>query len=228
MEVKLVAATQGAGELIGRSAQDVLSFVTRVSNPANQANFDTAPKLLAYCIKHSHWSPFEHAFLTLEITTSRGIAAQILRHRSFTFQEFSQRYAEAHEFEFPLPRRQDLKNRQNSIDDLPGEVLEWWASTQRRLQLEAEYAYDQALKRGIAKECARFLLPLSTQTTLYMTGSVRSWIHYIELRSSADTQLEHRAIALACRSLLASVVPDVAQALGWPTDASPATAPSPL
>lgn len=213
--VKLVAITQGAGELVNKTAQEVLSYVTRVSNPGNQLNFDTAPKLLAYCLKHGHFSPFEHAFFTVEIKTSRAIAAQILRHRSFTFQEYSQRYAESADFVEYKARRQDVKNRQNSIDDLSEEDQRWFESAQFYIWRDAYAAYKQALERGIAKECARFLLPLNTETTIMMSGSARSWIHYIQLRTDESTQLEHRQIALECRRVFSEQFPDVAKALEW-------------
>jgi thymidylate synthase (FAD) len=213
--VKLVAATQGAGELANKSAQEVVSYVTRVSAPLNQMNFDTAPKLLKYCIDHGHWSPFEHAYFSLEIVTSRAIAAQILRHRSFTFQEFSQRYAKSSKVVIYEAREQDKKNRQNSVDSLG----EWEKKTFRDLQQDIwDYAYkryEELLEWGVAKECARFILPLNTETTIYMTGSVRSWIHYIELRSANGTQKEHMDIALSCKEILAKELPDIAEALGW-------------
>lgn len=176
---------------------------------------DTVPKLIKYCIKNKHWSPFEHAHMTLEIETSRGIAAQILRHRSFTFQEFSQRYSEVTEFETYGARRQDVKNRQNSIDDMSQEDRDWFWRLQKETQEFALHDYKEALKRGIAKEQARFLLPLSTQTTLYMTGSVRSWIHYIELRTDPSTQLEHREIAEACKRIFIEQFPNISEALNW-------------
>lgn len=217
--IKLIAITQGAEELIDKNAQEVISYIARVSNPNNQLNFETAAGLLKYCIKHEHWSIFEHAYMTLEINTTRGIAAQILRHRSFTFQEFSQRYADANlltEY-IPVPdlRRQDTKNRQNSTDDLGDYV---------KLGLQGEIAdhfkaslnlYDRLLERGVAKECARFVLPLSTPTRIYMTGSCRSWIHYIKLRSSNGTQKEHMDIAEGCKTIFNQQFPDAAKALGW-------------
>ncbi len=213
--VKLISVTQGAGELLNKNAQEIIAYTARVSNPNNQMNFETAPKLLAYLIKHKHWSPYEMSHLTLEITTSRAIAAQILRHRSFSFQEFSQRYSEATDFVLYEPRRQDIKNKQNSIDDLPSEDMDWFLNAMIGVQTTAKVLYKEALSRGVAKECARFLLPLNTQTTMYMCGSLRSWIHYCEVRCDASTQLEHREIALACRNIVAEQFPDVAKALGW-------------
>ncbi len=215
LKVKLVAVTKGVGDLDGKLAEEIISFVARVSNPSNQDNFDTAPKLLNYLIKNQHWSPFEHAFMTVEIETSRGIAAQILRHRSFTFQEFSQRYAQATEFVTYEARRQDQKNRQNSIDDMSQHDKEWFEYAQEEVQKAATWHYEEALKRGIAKEQARFLLPLSTKTRLYMTGPVRSWIHYIQLRGGNGTQLEHREIALAIQKIFSEEFPNTSKALGW-------------
>jgi len=213
--VKLVASTKGVNTLDGKSAEDLISYVARVSNPSNQENFDTAPKLLDYLIKNKHWSPFEHAFVTLEIETSRAIAAQILRHRSFTFQEFSQRYAQATEFVLYEPRRQDVKNRQNSIDDLSAQDMDWFLNAAIGVHTTAEALYQEALRRGVAKECARFLLPLSTKTKLYMTGSLRSWVHYVDLRTKNGTQLEHMEIAEQAKEILSKEFPSVAKALGW-------------
>ena len=220
MQVNLIAATKGAGKLIaelGRepNGEEVTGYITRVSNPNNQLNMETVPKLLAYCIKHKHWSPFEHASMTVEIETSRAIAAQILRHRSFTFQEFSQRYSAVNEFELYPARRQDLKNKQNSIDDMSEEDKKWFEQAQFDMAGQAMNLYNEALKRGIAKEQARFLLPLSTRTRIYMTGTLRSWIHYIELRANKDTQLEHREIAEECKKIFNEQFPDIATALSW-------------
>jgi thymidylate synthase (FAD) len=218
-QIKLIALTQGAGELVNKNAQDVISYIARVSNPNNQLNFETSAGLLKYCIKHEHWSIFEQAYMTLEINTTRGIAAQILRHRSFTYQEFSQRYADTNLLAdapvIPDLRRQDTKNRQNSTDDLgeyvklglQGEISEYFKQGQN--------LYDRLLERGIAKECARFVLPLATPTRIYMTGSCRSWIHYINLRSSHGTQKEHMQIAEGCRKIFNEQFEDVARALEW-------------
>ena len=213
--VKLVAITEGANELVGKSAQDIISYVARVSNPNNQMSFETGSKLIKYCITHEHWSIFEHSFITMEIKTSRGIAAQILRHRSFTFQEFSQRYATASKNVLYPARRQDNKNRQNSIDDMSETDRDWFKAAQESHWEAGKSLYDEAITRGIAKEQARFLLPLSTETTLYMSGSVRSWIHYIELRGGHGTQKEHMDIALSARSIISERFPDIATALGW-------------
>jgi thymidylate synthase (FAD) len=214
-KTKLIAVTSGANELMGKGAQEVISFVARVSNPSNQLNFDTAPRLLKYCIQHKHWSVFEHAFMTVEIETSRAIAAQVLRHKSFYFQEFSQRYSEAPEINAYPARRQDTKNRQNSIDDLPEETKQAFLGAQKEVAELSMKRYKEALAMGVAKEQARFLLPLSTKTTIYMTGNIRSWIHYIELRSANGTQLEHAEIANKCKEIFKEQFPDVAEALGW-------------
>lgn len=214
-DVKLISTTEGAGDLIGRSAQDIVAYVARVSNPNNQMSFETGAKLIKYCITHQHWSIFEHAYVTMEIKTSRAIAAQILRHRSFTFQEFSQRYAAAHNvIKYPA-RRQDLKNRQNSVDDMSQHDRDWFDLAQQRVWDLAKTLYDEALEKGIAKEQARFLLPLNTETTIYMSGSLRSWIHYIQLRASNGTQKEHMDIAVAAKGIIGERFPDVAMALGW-------------
>ena len=198
-------------------AEKHIAYVARVSNPKNQKNENFAG-LLKYCIKHGHWSIFEQSFMTLEIETTRGIAAQILRHRSFTYQEFSQRYADSNllgEIELPELRRQDTKNRQNSIDDLDPEVVEKLNKQMNTLFSSALSLYNQMLEKGIAKECARFVLPLATPTKLYMTGSVRSWIHYIELRSGHGTQKEHMDIANECKRIFSEQFPVVSKALAW-------------
>jgi len=210
MNVSLVSVTP--------DAEKTMAYVARVSNPANQDNENYA-KLLAYCIKHNHWSVFEQAHMTLEIETSRGIAAQILRHRSFTFQEFSQRYADTNLLasDIPIPelRRQDEKNRQNSIDDLGEEQVFAMNKMIQDLFRDAQDVYDYLLSQGVAKECARFVLPLATPTRIYMTGSVRSWVHYINLRSAHGTQKEHMQIAEACREVFKEQFPTVAEALEW-------------
>ena len=210
MNVKLVTVTPKAEETMG--------YVARVSNPKNQDNPKVAG-LLSYCIKHGHWSVFEQAHLTVEIETTRGLAAQILRHRSFTYQEFSQRYADSSMLSkvIPLPelRRQDDKNRQNSIDDLDPFVVQDFDLKMQRHFVEGMKLYKEMLDAGVAKECARFVLPLATPTKLYMTGSVRSWIHYINLRSAHGTQKEHMVIAENCRTIFNEQFPIVAEALGW-------------
>lgn len=218
-QIKLIAITQGAGELVDKNAQDVISYIARVSNPNNQLNFDTTAGLLRYCIKHEHWSIFEQAYMTLEINTTRGIAAQILRHRSFTFQEFSQRYADTNllseDIQIPELRRQDLKNRQNSVDDLQEEQVFVLNKMIQDLFRDAQDTYTHLLDQGVAKECARFVLPLATPTRIYMTGSCRSWIHYINLRSSHGTQKEHMNIAEGCRDVFKQEFPSVSEALEW-------------
>jgi thymidylate synthase (FAD) len=221
-EVKLISCSQGIGDLQGHSPQDIISYVARVSNPSNQNNFRTAAGLLKYCIKHAHWSIFETVTMTMEINTTRGIAAQVLRHRSFTFQEFSQRYADtkllSDNISVPELRRQDTKNRQNSLDNLaPGVVNDYTLKIERHFQ-ESMRLYNNLLDNGVAKECARFVLPLATPTRIYMTGSARSWIHYINLRSANGTQKEHMDIALECRDIFSCMFPDVAKALDWPQD----------
>ena len=206
MDVKLVSITPSAEKLIG--------YCARVSNPNNQDN-PKVSRLLGFCIKHGHWSIFEMANMVIEINTTRGIAAQILRHRSFSFQEFSQRYAKALGFEYNPPRRQDKKNRQNSLDDLDHEHIKWFEDAAMSIQNISEELYKEALDRGIAKESARFLLPLSTKTRLYMNGTVRSWIHYIQLRTDQSTQKEHRDIADSIQSIFCEQLPITATALGW-------------
>ena len=209
MNVRLVSITP--------DAEKTMAYIARVSNPNNQENEKYAG-LLKYCIKHNHWSVFEQATMTLEIETTRAIAAQILRHRSFTFQEFSQRYASTdHLGEIPIPdlRRQDEKNRQNSTDDLDEFVKQKLELQIKTLFSSAEALYHQMLEEGVAKECARFVLPLATPTKLYMTGSCRSWIHYINLRSAHGTQKEHMEIARECACIFAGQFPAVAEALGW-------------
>ena len=195
-----------------------MGYVARVSNPNNQDNPKVAG-LLKYCIKHNHWSVFEQAHMTLEIETSRGIAAQVLRHRSFTFQEFSQRYADSSMLadRIPLPdlRRQDKKNRQNSTDDLDAFHKQEFEIAIQRHFVSAMDLYQTMLDHGVAKECARFVLPLAVPTKIYMTGSVRSWIHYIELRSAHGTQKEHMDIALDAKRVFAEQFPICAEALDW-------------
>jgi len=210
MSVKLVSVTP--------DAEKMMAYVARVSNPNNQENPNYA-KLLGYCIKHNHWSVFEQSFMTLEIETTRGLAAQILRHRSFTYQEFSQRYADSSMLADQVPmfdlRRQDTKNRQNSIDDIDPFVKQEFEIKIRRHFDEAMVLYQSMLDSGIAKECARFVLPLATPTRLYMSGSCRSWIHYITLRSANGTQKEHMDIAEECKKIFIEQFPTCAEALEW-------------
>ena len=209
-QVKLVSVTP--------DAEKHMAYCARVSNPNNQEN-DKFSGLLKYCINHQHWSIFEQATMTLEINTTRGIAAQILRHRSFTYQEFSQRYADSSLLadDIPLPelRRQDTKNRQNSIDDIDPFTRQRYEILIQKHFREAMDLYREMLDEGIAKECARFVLPLATPTRLYMTGSVRSWIHYIDLRSANGTQKEHMDIANACKCIFICQFPAVSEAMGW-------------
>ena len=209
MNVKLITVTPDAEQL--------MAYVARVSNPSNQDNEKYAG-LLKYCIKHNHWSVFEQSSMTLEIETTRAIAAQILRHRSFTFQEFSQRYAASTalgDIDLPELRKQDLKNRQNSTDDLDPEMVEKFEKQMITLFSSAKALYEQMLSQGVAKECARMVLPLCTPTRIYMTGSCRSWIHYINLRSAHGTQKEHMEIAEACRKVFIEQFPSVSEALEW-------------
>ena len=203
---------------VSPDAEKHMAYCARVSNPNNQDNENYAG-LLRYCIKHQHWAIFEQAFMTLEINTTRGLAAQILRHRSFTFQEFSQRYADTNllDTNIPLPelRRQDTKNRQNSIDDIPEDQSKMLLGRIQNYFNEGLDLYNELLREGIAKECARFVLPLATPTRIYMSGSVRSWVHYIDLRSGHGTQKEHMDIANACKSIFTEQFPTVAEALEW-------------
>jgi len=215
-----MTANHGAVRLISVTpdAEKTMGYVARVSNPNNQENPKVAG-LLKYCVKHQHWSVFEQAFMTLEIETNRGIAAQILRHRSFTYQEFSQRYADSSMLadKIPLPelRRQDTKNRQNSIDDIDPFVRQEFQIKMQKHFDEGMKLYRQMLDASIAKECARFVLPLAVPTRIYMSGSVRSWIHYITLRSAHGTQKEHMDIAHQCRDVFIEQFPTVSEALEW-------------
>jgi thymidylate synthase (FAD) len=199
-------------------AESTMAYVARVSNPNNQENPNYA-KLLGYCIKHNHWSVFEQAFMTLELETTRGIAAQVLRHRSFTYQEFSQRYADSSMLAERIPmfdlRSQDTKNRQNSIDDVDPFTKQHFEILIQKHFAEAMDLYQQMLAKGIAKECSRFVLPLAVPTKIYMSGSVRSWIHYITLRSANGTQKEHMDLANSCKQIFVEQFPTVSEALEW-------------
>ena len=210
MNVKFVSITP--------DAEKMMAYIARVSNPANQQN-EKYSGLLKYCIKHNHWSVFEQSSMTLEIETTRGLAAQILRHRRFTYQEFSQRYAATKLLDdtIPLPqlRKQDLKNRQNSTDDLDEFLVQDFQLEMTKLFESSMKLYNRMLEQGVAKECARVVLPLATPTRLYMTGSCRSWIHYINLRSSHGTQKEHMNIAEECRRIFTEQFPAVSEALEW-------------
>jgi len=209
--VKLISVTP--------NAEETIAYCARVSNPNNQENHETMDKLLGYCIRHGHWSVFEMANLVLEVNTTRAISPQILRHRSFTFQEFSQRYASTLEglggLYPPHLRRQDLKNRQNSTDDLKPEDTQLFYRRIAQHFAEAEDLYLEMVSSGIAKECAREVLPMAAPTRLYMNGTIRSWIHYIELRSTSGTQLEHRQIAKATREIFSKELPIISKALLW-------------
>ena len=210
MSVKLISVTP--------DAEKMMAYVARVSNPNNQENPNYA-KLLGYCIKHNHWSVFEQAFMTLELETTRGVAAQVLRHRSFTYQEFSQRYADSSMLADQIPmfdlRRQDTKNRQNSIDDIDPFVKQEFEIKIRRHFDEAMVLYQSMLDAGVAKECSRFVLPLATPTRIYMSGSCRSWIHYINLRTANGTQKEHMDLAEDCKKVFIEQFPTCAEALEW-------------
>ncbi len=210
MSVKLISVTP--------DAEKMMAYVARVSNPNNQENPNYA-KLLGYCIKHNHWSVFEQAFMTLELETTRGVAAQVLRHRSFTYQEFSQRYADSSMLADTIPlfdlRRQDTKNRQNSIDDIDPHMRQDFELKVQRHFDSAMKLYQEMLGAGIAKECARFVLPLATPTKIYMSGSVRSWAHYINLRTANGTQKEHMDLAEGCKKIFIEQFPTCAEALEW-------------
>ena len=199
-------------------AERHIAYCARVSNPKNQEN-DSFEGLLKYCIKNQHWSIFEHAFLTVEINTSLAIATQILRHRSFTFQQFSQRYADSTELQLEIPvpdlRRQDTKNRQNSTDDLGSDLKETMSLMIKKHFEESLNIYNLLLAQGVAKECARFVLPQATMTRLYMSGSIRSWIHYIDLRAGHGTQSEHMEIANLCKNIFVEQFPTISSALEW-------------
>lgn len=212
MNVKLVSITKPEIEGI-TSAEELISYCARVSNPSNQLNTETAPKLLSYLIKHKHWSPFEMVSMCIEIQTSRAIAAQILRHRSFSFQEFSQRYSTATELEYVELRKQGKTNRQVGDDPIDiGEYVELKEEIDL-VQHQNLDLYNKLIAKGIAKECARMFLPLNTKTTLYMSGSIRSWIHYLDIRCKKDTQKEHREIADSIQKIFKEQFPTVAQAL---------------
>jgi thymidylate synthase (FAD) len=222
MKVTLISSSQPSAELQAQgivNCQELVAYCARVSNPANQTNTDTSEKLIRYLIKHAHWSPLEMVSVCLEIETTRDIARQILRHRSFSFQEFSQRYAVADlGFENREARLQDVKNRQNSIEilqtdgDHGAELVAWWDAKQKFVTQVVEDVYTEAIQRGVAKEQARAVLPEGITTSrLYMQGTLRSWLHYIELRSGPETQKEHRLVALACADSLKSIFPMISE-----------------
>ena len=208
-DTKLISITKPLIDKI-KSSEELIAFCARVSNPKNQVNNETASKLLSYCKRNSHWSIFEMVDATIEISCARDIGRQILRHRSFSFQEFSQRYAEAEKFTWREPRLQDVKNRQNSIEDVDRDIIDTWQNTQTDSLTQAKKNYKWALNMGIAKEVARTILPEGlTMSTMYMKGSLRSWIHYCDLRMGNGTQKEHRLIANSCWKILENEFPTV-------------------
>ena len=195
------------------NAEAMITAMARVSAPQNQNNMETAPRLLAYLIKHKHWSPYEMANLCVKIRTERDISAQITRHKSFSFQEYSTRYAEAQSYTVPVFRRQDIVNRQNSIDDLSQDMKNQLAAMTEQTLNQCEETYQTMLRLGVAKETARRILPLCTKTTLYMNGTLRSWIHYLELRTDKATQLEHRVIAEGIKQIFQEQFPVIANVI---------------
>lgn len=216
MNVKLVSITKSLVEEKDLSPEELIVYVARVSNPSNQLNSETSDKLVNFLIKNKHWSPFEMCDMTVEIVTSRGIAQQILRHRSFSFQEFSQRYAEVTDFEPIQLRKSGATNRQSSLEvfdpNLNGNNISASRLIENHLR-ESEFLYKSLLKSGVAKECARFVLPITTQTKIYMKGSIRSWIHYLQIRTDEHTQLEHREIALSILEIFKTNFPNISKAL---------------
>jgi len=217
MKVTLVSVSKPVLSKL-QTTEDLIVYTARVSNPNNQLNLDTGPKLLKYCLNNKHFSIFEMGNMCVEIQTSRGIAPQILRHKSFSFQEFSLRYANAQEFELYQGRSQDKKNRQNSLDNLSVEDQSWFIQAQQIINDMSKNMYEEAIKRGIAKECARNLLPMSTKTKMYMSGSIRSWIHYLQVRTGPETQLEHREIANSIKEIFIEQFPIISEALDWKKD----------
>lgn len=231
MKVKLVALTESKIEEKKLTAEEIIVYIARVSNPSNQLNTETSDKLIKYLIAHSHWSPFEHVLMSVEIVTSRAIAAQILRHRSFTFQEFSMRYSEATELEPIKLRKQAVKNRQSSeeefnpiVREFPEELFDTGYAPAQKITAEervkvvmdlCQTVYSELITAGVAKECARMVLPLTTKTTLYMSGTIRSWIHYLEQRTSEHTQLEHREIANEIKKIFIEHFPNISKALNY-------------
>lgn len=213
MNVKLVSLTRSMVEEKEFSAEELIVYVARVSNPSNQLNSETSDKLTAYLVKNKHWSPFEMVDMCVEIITSRGIAQQILRHRSFSFQEFSQRYAKVNDMEAVQLRYQADKNRQSSTDDLSEEDAKHFEQRLKQVIELSQEVYSEMLDKNVAKECARFVLPITTQTKIYMKGSIRSWIHYLQIRCDGHTQLEHRQIALAILDIFKTYFPNISKAL---------------
>lgn len=229
MSIKLVSITTPFLEK-EMTPEELIVYIARVSNPSNQMNMDTAPKLLNYLIAHKHWSPFEFVDMTVEIVTRRSIAAQILRHKSFSFQEFSQRYSSATTIQDIELRKQAEKNRQSSAEVFDpvifhpdGDMDKWNDSTKRASEAVTEFLdasmnlYAELINAGVAREVARDILPLATETTLYMKGSLRSWMHYLELRTMDDTQKEHRDVAREIQSVFKQNFPSISEAVGWTT-----------
>jgi thymidylate synthase (FAD) len=214
MNVKLVSLTNSMVQEKALSPEELIVYVARVSNPSNQLNSETSDKLTAYLVKNKHWSPFEMVDMCVEIVTSRGIAQQILRHRSFSFQEFSQRYAKVNDMEAVQLRYQADKNRQSSTDVLSEEDAKHFEQRLKQVIDLSQEVYSEMLDKNVAKECARFVLPITTQTKIYMKGSIRSWIHYLQIRCDAHTQLEHRQIALAILDIFKANFPNISKALG--------------
>ena len=220
MSVRLVSTTNPSelvrftedGSLTTVTPEELIVYIARVSNPDNQMNMETAPKLINYLIKHKHWSPFEFVDMTVEIVTRRSIAAQILRHKSFSFQEFSQRYSTATEIQSIELRKQGKTNRQSSEDVITDFALE--RDIEQHIA-NSKMLYNKLIDSDVSRETARDILPLSTETTMYMKGSVRSWIHYLELRCSPDTQKEHREIAEGIKSIFVNQLPNISEALNW-------------
>jgi thymidylate synthase (FAD) len=212
MQVSLVSITESLIKEWEMTPEQLIVYIARVSNPSNQHNTESSERLINYLIKHKHWSPFEMIDMTIEIVTSRAIAQQILIHRSFSFQEFSQRYATATEIEPVLLRKQAEKNRQSSTEEITNSEINTIVENHIKL---SEELYSTLIQQGIARECARMVLPLTTQTTMYMKGSIRSWIHYLQLRCEEDTQLEHREIADSIKEIFKQHFPNVAEAIGW-------------
>lgn len=213
MKVKLVSLTKSLVEEKELSAEELIVYVARVSNPSNQLNSETSDKLVSYMVRNKHWSPFEMADMCVEIITSRGIAQQILRHRSFSFQEFSQRYAKVNDMEAVQLRYQADKNRQSSSDALTGEDAEYFEKRLQQVIDLSQEVYGEMLDKNVAKECARFVLPITTQTKIYMKGSIRSWIHYLQIRCDGHTQLEHQQIGLAILDIFKTNFPNISKAL---------------
>lgn len=219
MNVKLVSVTQFLVEGVKLNAEELIVYIARVSNPSNQMNTETSDKLISYLIKNKHWSPLEMCDMTVEIVTSRAIAQQILRHRSFSFQEFSQRYSEVTEFEKVQIRKSGSTNRQSSTEEFDPEMYGINSSKVIESHLRAsEILYKDLLEKGVAKECARMVLPLTTQTKIYMKGSIRSWIHYLQIRCDPHTQLEHQEIANEILQIFMDNFPNISHALGFTTE----------